>query len=357
MTSADLVVIGGGIAGLTTALAAADRGLRVIVIDVPRPGAASRAAAGLLAPSIEGLPSGAREDAVAARDFYPGYLARLRDLGGCDVPLDRRGILELAEDDRALQELAARSPAATRLSASELAALEPALRQNAGAALHPHDGAVDTATLMSALNSAVDAAANVDRVVDTVVSIELSATPRILCASNVRHSAPWIVLAAGSWTDAVAGLPRRLPVRPVMGQLLSLGTNELHHVAYAPAGGYLVPRGNALIVGATSENTGLASDTSAAGREWLLDVVRRAAPALVAAPVLTHWAGLRPVSPDGLPILGPDPACPSLIYAAGFSRNGILFAPWAAERIAEGLVAERTWKSIDSFGVNRFDRH
>src|SRR5688572_29023642 len=96
-TSPDLVVLGGGIAGLTSALAAAAKGMRVTVIDQPRSGAASRASAGMLAPSIAGLPDEARPIALEARDFYPRFLEALRDRTDVDVALDRSGILELPD--------------------------------------------------------------------------------------------------------------------------------------------------------------------------------------------------------------------------------------------------------------------
>jgi len=95
VTTADLVILGGGIAGHTTALACAERGLSSIILDTPRPGAASRAAAGMLAPSVEGLPPEILPHAIAARDAFPAYLAALRDRTGIDVPLDRTGILQL----------------------------------------------------------------------------------------------------------------------------------------------------------------------------------------------------------------------------------------------------------------------
>src|ERR1700716_1010451 len=111
----DLVVLGGGIAGLTSALAAADRGLRVILIDHARNGAASRASAGMLAPSVVGLARSMLPTAIEARDFYPGFLQALRNRTDVDVPLDRTGILELASSAEELEKIAARAPSSTRL--------------------------------------------------------------------------------------------------------------------------------------------------------------------------------------------------------------------------------------------------
>src|SRR5215203_1666716 len=97
-TTPDVIVLGGGIAGLTVALEAARRDLTVVVLDLPRPGAASRAAAGMLAPSVEELPTEMLGAALAARDHYPSYLAMLRERTGIDVPLDREGILQLVAE-------------------------------------------------------------------------------------------------------------------------------------------------------------------------------------------------------------------------------------------------------------------
>src|SRR5688500_1827453 len=127
-TTADLVVLGGGIAGLTTALAAAERGLSAVVLDSPRSGAASRAAAGMLAPSVEDLHPEMLGHAIAARDFYPDFLAALRERTGIDVPLDRTGILQLPTPSSADEagRLRAQAPAtAVWLEGQALADCEP----------------------------------------------------------------------------------------------------------------------------------------------------------------------------------------------------------------------------------------
>jgi Glycine/D-amino acid oxidases (deaminating) len=85
----------------------------------------------------------------------------------------------------------------------------------------------------------------------------------------------------------------------------------------------------------------------------LHEIATRAVPALREATVVAHWAGLRPMTPDGLPILGADPDHPQLLYACGYSRNGILLAPWAAERLAELLVGERPHAALERFTIER----
>jgi glycine oxidase ThiO len=349
---ADLLVLGGGIAGLTTALAAAERELSVIVIDSPRPGAASRAAAGMLAPSVEDVPEPMHSAAIAARDFYPAFLDALRSRTGLEVPLDRGGILQLVSEGQSERLLAAPPDGSTWLDADGLRELEPAFEGHSGAFLHPLDGAVDNVALMDALDRAVDASPTIKRVSAEVLSID-SDQPSALTRTRGRFFATRLVLATGAWAAGVSGLPRQIPVRPLRGQLLRLDQSPIRHVTYG-AGGYLVPRGDTILIGATSEEAGFENETSLAGLSALRNIASRAVPSLGAAMVVDHWAGLRPMSVDGHPILGPDPDSPALAYACGFSRNGILFAPWAAARLADVLVGNQV-PELHPFRVDRPD--
>ena len=355
MSVSDLLIIGGGIAGLTTALAAAERGLRVVVVHEGRPGEASRAAAGILGPSVEGMPPHVLGAALAARDYYPGFLAALEERTGIAVSLDRNGILELAVSDADLAMRASRAgEGAMVLDATALAALEPALGHHPGGILHPDDGAVDNVTLMNVLELAVQREPRITRVDGRIGAVEFhagDASARTI--EGQRWHASVLLLASGAWASQVGGLPRELPVRPLMGQLLRLDGRVANHVTYG-GGGYLIPRGASLVVGATKEATEFESRTTPEGREALLAIARATAPALAAARVVDQWAGLRPVTPDALPILGPDPREPALVYACGFSRNGILLAPWAAEQIAIEMTSERGSVGLSLFSIDRF---
>jgi glycine oxidase ThiO len=349
-SATDVLVLGGGIAGLTVALEAARRDLSVILLDTPRPGAASRAAAGMLAPSLEDVPAPMLGAAIAARDYYPSFLSALRDQTGVDVPLDRGGILQLASESDA-ESLRRRSAAGAEwLDSAALAAREPAFGVHFGALLHPLDGAVDNLVLMDALERAVAATTTIRRVVAEVLSIDAD-QPSALTPTRGRFSATRLVLCTGAWAGRLPGLPRRIPVRPVRGQLLRLAQSPVRHVTYG-GGGYLVPRGDTVLIGATSEEAGFENETSLGGLSALRGIATRAIPALANALVVDHWAGLRPMSLDTQPILGADPESPALVYACGYSRNGILFAPWAAAQLANVLVGDPAPELVP-FGVDR----
>lgn len=354
-TVPEVLVIGGGLIGLACAAAAAERGLTVTIVGESRIGEASVAAAGMLAPSIERGEGLASDFAAAARDRYPSYLDWLRERSGVDVPLNREGIIQVALNDAGVRGLRRSvSPDANWLDATALADLEPALAHGLGGVFHPDDGAVDNVRLCEALREAVAHDSRVTVIRDAVETIRFTPSIVAVTRSGATFKAQHAVLAAGAWSNGIRGLPRPLPIEPVRGQMIAYATSPLRHVVYGPTG-YVVPRADGrTLVGATMERTGFESGTTPEGIARLERTAAEILPSLIGAHPSAAWAGLRPISADLQPIIGPDPDEPRLLYAAGHSRNGVLMAPLTGDCIAAMLLSEPTPVDVGVFAVTRF---
>lgn len=309
----------------------------------------------MLAPSVERAVGPAHEFGIAARDRYPGYVEFLADRTGIRVPLNRRGILQVALTGKGIKGLKKTAPPTARwLDAKELRELEPALDHAVGAMFNPDDGAVDNTVLILALLKLVATSVRVVTVSDAVIEVkprESSTTVRT--RSGATHSAPYVVLAAGAWAGRISGARLGTSVRPFRGQLVSYSTSPLGHVAYGPRG-YVVPRGDSTIGGTTMEDVGFDASTTKEGVEKVRSAAEEICPSLSRSKTTRSWAGLRPVTPDLLPILGPDPEYPSIIYACGHSRNGVLMAPLTGDLIADLVTATPLSLDLAQFRPGRF---
>ena len=345
MTS-DAVVIGDGVVGLSTALQLARSGLRCHVLGARQPGAASSAAAGLLAPNIGNLAPNVRALFRASLALYPQYLAPLTEIDAGLRLLS--GLIEVLDEHGPLDEHH------LRLEQQTLDALQPGVMAPYGAVLHEADAAIDNVRLLAALRRAVQLETRLTYVDDAAVGI--SARPdgvRITTKSGASLNCSRLVVAAGAWTPRLTGLPRRLPVRPLKGQMLALAGAPLTRPVMA-GHVYLVPRGDETVVGATSEDAGfdisVDPDTIGALHRGAAALV----PALLSAAVVRTWAGIRPATPDMLPIIDRDAVQPSVVYSVGHSRNGILLAPLTAIAVAEIVLDKVPSFDLGPFSIGRF---
>ena len=341
--------------GLAAAIAVAERGASVALIGENRAGEASPAAAGMLAPSVERAVGPAHDFGIAARDRYPSYVEFLAERTGIRVPLNRRGILQVALSGKGIKGLKKTAPLSSHwLDAKELRELEPALAHAVGAMFNPDDGAVDNTVLLSALLNLASTNARIAMLNDAVTEVEpreSSATVRT--KSGATHSARHVVLAAGAWVGRISGARLGRAVVPSRGQLVSYSSSPLAHVAYGPRG-YVVPRGDSTIGGSTMENVGFDATTTNEGVEKVRSAAEEICPSLSRSNATRSWAGLRPVTPDMLPILGPDPEHRSLIYACGHSRNGVLMAPLTGDLIADLVTGTPLSFDLSQFRPDRF---
>jgi glycine oxidase len=352
----DVVVVGSGLIGLATAFQAASRGLEVVLLDFGRAGMASAAAAGLIAPSLGALPPPAQRAFDEARELFEPFVGRVSAASGNHVDV-QWGLLEVASDAEEWRELTARrSDSAQPIDRTELAGEEPALAGAPGALLHLRDGWVDPRSLVSALGAAVDGQPGVERRTELLVEISVERNSmRLMLESGAILRAPTIVIAAGAWTKQIRGL-RELPVEPVKGQLISLRAPFVLRHAVAGVAGYAVPRGEEIIIGSTMEHTGFDAEPTVEGRQMLLEAAGRLLPGVEHLGGISRtWAGLRPMTPDRLPLIGPLDDAARIVVATGHGKNGVLLAPFTALAITSILLSEPVPKSLSSFIPTRFD--
>jgi glycine oxidase len=364
-----VVVVGGGLIGLAVARELAGRGARVTVLERGEPGAAaSWAAGGMLSPRAEALrPGPFLELGLASLDRYPEFIDRVVRESGVPVEFAGGGKLLLATTAAEAGQLAARygwqeaagaGAGIERIAAGEARRLEPAIAPEVVEALWVRDDhRVDNRALVRAVRLAAAAQGVTIRTgaLATGVQVRGGRVAAVTLAGDERVGAESVVIAAGAWSGALAGLPEPLAVAPVRGQMVELdgGGGLLGRVVMSP-GCYIVPRRDGrVLVGSTVERAGFEAVATAAGVRGLLAAAIAAVPALAGAPLVGTWGGLRPGTPDELPILGADPEIAGLFHATGHYRNGILLAPITAEVVAAVWAGEAPGVEIGPFSVAR----
>ncbi len=366
----DLAVVGAGVIGLSVAWRAAQRGLRVVVLERDQPGAGStHVAAGMLAPVSEALLSEQPllHLGLASAGAYPAFIEELEELSGVATGYHACGTLLAARDaDEAEalgRELAMRTRlglTVRRLRASEARALEPALAPVLRLALEiPDDHAVDPRRLISALAVALARAGGKLRNRAEVTGVRVSGdrVTGVGLAGGEHLAVEQVVVASGAW--GLAGLPdeARVPLRPVKGQILRMrdpdGPGLVNHVLRMH-GGYLVPRGDGrYVLGATSEERGFDTSVTAGAVYALLRDATELLPGIGELELEEISAGLRPAAPDNAPVIGAG-ALPGLHWATAHYRNGVLLAPITAEALARSVAGEAPDALLAAFSPARF---
>ncbi len=349
-----VAVVGAGIIGCAIARELAIRGVGCTAID-PRPvaGGATQASAGMLAPYVEAHERGPMLDlGLRSLDLYPSWISGLRNEGFA-VEYEQIGTLEIA--------LIPERAAALRhgvmggwLEPADVARAYPQLCATSGAFTNEEHGYVDAPQLARALAASAERhGAQFRRA--RVERISAGAAGPRLRIDGDDTEADTVILAAGAWTNQIEGI-RTPPLRPVRGQLLRVRWNlwPIPTILWGPDC-YVVPRHDGtLLVGATVEDAGFDERTTEEGVNGLLAAARRLLPRLPADALLEARVGLRPATPDELPVLGTDPEIPGLVHASGHYRNGVLLAPITGKLIADLVVEQRADECLENFRPDRF---
>jgi glycine oxidase len=368
--SFDVVIVGGGVIGASIAFELAAEKLRVVVLDRQQPGReASWAAAGMLSPAPDSprdlplVPLG-RE----SLKLYPEFVAAIEETSGESAGYAREGTLEIFSEpsgeavrDRRVAECRRLELAAEAVALDTALQWEPAIGPAARAAAWlPDEGRVEPRSLMNAVVVAAQRR-GAEFCADCGVTglIREHDRCRGVIAGGDEISAGNVIVAAGCFSREIAPenewFARYAPTRPVRGQMMALRPDGvgLQRVLRSEKG-YLVPRRDGRIVaGSTSEEVGFERRVTPAGMRKIFDAAIELFPGLASAEVLETWSGLRPGTPDDLPLLGPTDI-DGLLVATGHYRNGILLAPVTAKLMREWITGSGGTFDAAAYSPTRF---
>lgn len=366
MKSFDAVIAGGGLIGGAIALDLAQAGLRVGVFERGEPGReASWASAGILSPAPESpglIPMVPL--AKASMSLYPSLVANVEELSGRSVGFRTQGTMDALFSRDAARDLSTLIALhhglglkAEPLRPEDARELEPALSVEVeAAALRPEEASIDNRALTQAVLQAAQKSG-----AEIFPSHEAKAIWRegSRCAGlklqSDTVSAKWTIVAAGSFSANIEGVAPYAPVRPAKGQMISLRADTLNieRVLWSEKV-YLVPRNDGrILAGATVEYVGFDKHVTAGAMEKILSAAIELVPGLANARIEETWAGLRPDSPDHLPILGPTDL-DGLLIATGHFRSGVLLTPITARLVREWVTEQRVSVDWDRLSPMRF---
>jgi glycine oxidase len=346
----DVVIIGAGIIGLSLAISLRKQGLRVLVQERGEPGReASSAAAGMLVGSGTEMPSVLMPLASESARLYPEFVHELEDESGLKVDLRDHGTILLGSEAEFSRE-------GHPLRTEKLSSLEPALtgtHTRKVAAAYLRERSVDprllvSAALKAARHRGVDISSG-SKVEDLLIERECIVGVR---TAQTSYSSKIVVNCMGAWAGGIG--PHKFPMRPVKGQMLAVvGGPPLKHVIRAEEV-YLVPRGDGrIVIGSTLEDVGFNKQTDVEAIEKMFRAAIKLVPALAGSRQHGDWAGLRPATPDNLPILG-ESTTRGYFVAGGHYRDGILLTPITAQMMTELILKRTLSQDLTPFSPERF---
>jgi glycine oxidase ThiO len=351
-SGSEIIVIGGGVIGLATAIELRLLGAEVTVLCKDFKAAAGHAAAGMLAPQAEQIPAGSMLDlCLASRELYPEWVRKIESISGVDAGYWPCGILAPRYHDL--------EPAVDWLDPRSLHQHQAGLGESVvGGYWYPADGQVDNRSLIRSILIASQSLGIkfLDGVEVTTIHCRHGRVTQ-LETSQGEMSAQHYILATGAWSQQLLSIP----IVPRKGQMLSVlvppaqrANLPLQQVLFGEEI-YIVPRQDGkIIIGATSEDVGFTPHNTLKGVKQLITNAIRLFPPLQDFPLHETWWGFRPTTPDELPILGTSAAA-NLTLATGHYRNGILLTPITAKLIADLVWHQQADHLLAPFSWQRFD--
>lgn len=330
----EAIVIGGGVMGLASARELRRRGYGVTLLERGQPGrAASWASAGIIGATLRDEADPQYALRKLSRQLWPAFAEAVEAESGLDPEYREMGCLQLATNAAELEWLrraAARADDAVALETAQLRELEPEVAADIPGALRVPGGNVDNRRLCRALEISIRRA-GVTVVTGAEVRKVHAESRRIsgVEMAEQKLSADLVVLAAGAWSSTIEGVQPKPPVAPQRGQIFALDQTSvgLQHVLLTPGDPYFVPRSDGrLVIGATREEAGWDASLTAGGVAWLLNRALRVVPGLSACPIVEMWTGFRPLSEDGLPLIGRG-GVDGLYFLTGHGPSGIAPLP------------------------------
>jgi len=351
-----IVIIGAGVAGLSIGWRLQLQGAQVTIFDRAQPAsAATWASAGMLAAGGEFAHAETPEAEFArlSSGLWPDLANEVEEASGQRVHYRRCGAL-------IVQKAAHLWRGAERIDRKHALAMEPMLSPDiAGAIWAPDEAQVDSRALGEALALAFIRSGGALIPNEVVLSFKLEGDRIARVATPFeQYEADAFVIAAGAWSSTIEGLPAEVvaSIKPIKGEMLSVaprvGGSLPRHIVWGDDV-YMVPLADRLLIGATSEDVGFDTSLTDAGAELLSKHARRLMPEIADWTVTERWAGLRPMSADGLPLLGRT-SLEGLFVATGQYRNGILFAPAIAHLMSRIILQGDV--EIAAFDPRRFAR-
>jgi glycine oxidase len=367
----DAIIIGGGIIGCAIAYYLRKSGVDVVILEQGEIGEqASSAAAGLLAPlgPLSG-PGPFADLLLAGFALFPTLVPELEDASGIKLGYEEIGALRTVRNQKRVANLRKRMEAWQPLGlkmywldGEEAHKQEPLLSPDICAAIYaPEESQIKAPQVVKAFSlAAINAGAkirkhtkaiNLQKDSNQVTGVQTDQDETIHC----DH----LILATGAWSNLYnEWFNFTIPVSPLKGEILTLShpTQPLHHIIFGDAL-YLSPREDAIIVGATKENTGYDTQVTEKGIEWLNSTATRLVPILKESNIKSSWAGLRPKTPDSQPILGPTPKWCNVTLAVGHNSTGIILSGITGKAIAQLIASQQLMQIIKPFTLDRFSKN